>query len=387
MLKRENVKMVQNAAVGHLYAGVAKNDISGHLQGVNDPLYAKALVLDDGITRVAIIAIDTIAIRGRGICDVNDDLVHVLRSQIQRDLSIDWNNILVNASHTHAVEPKNYIDSEQLDKIIEAVGKACENMVEVKVGSGVGFENRIMVNRDLMLKNGKHSTIRQANPCPPDSEVANLGPVDPDIGILRIDRLNGEPLAIVYTFSCHPLLGVPNGSVTANFPGFASKIIEESMGTIALFLQGTGGNVTEVLYKDVTRPMDSGPVGKALGLSTLKALKDINTGDAEISVICEAMELPRRTDILMRIENLRLEQRELLKSLRFTSLNFKSFLPLYIKYAIDPDYPSDYSYRYRHAEQTGSDELQAMDRQNRNRLDKYLSTSTPWRSLPKLRKR
>jgi len=101
--------------------------------------------------------------------------------------------------------------------------------------------------------------------------------------------------------------------------------------------------------------MDSEPVGRILALSTLKALKDIKTeepemsdiqkSDTKISVINETIELPRRTDIPMLIEMLKEEQRELLKSLRGTSLNFKTFLPLYIKYALNPDYPSDYSYK------------------------------------------
>ena len=90
--------------------------------------------------------------------------------------------------------------------------------------------------------------------------------------------MDGTSLAVVYTFSCHPLLGVPDGSVTANFPGFASQVIEENFHTTAIYLQGTGGDVTEVLYKDITRPMDSKPAGLALGLSTLKALQNIKTG-------------------------------------------------------------------------------------------------------------
>ena len=373
LLETETVAQ-RDAAAGSLRAGVAKSDITTSAKGtrVNDPLYAKVLVLDDGRTKVAIIAMDAVAIGGIG--DIGDDFLPTLRSRIQKELRIAGRNVLVNASHTHPPGRLLCDDVDQVDRTFDAVSRAAQNMTAVKVGAGRGCEDRIMVNRTLRLKNGKCWTIRQANPCPPDEEVAGLGPVDPEIGILRIDRMDGRPLAVVYNFACHPLIGVPQGGVTANFPGFASKVIEEDLGNgaMALFLQGAGGDVTEVLYKDVNRPRDAEPVGTMLGLSTLKALRDIPTGDAKLTVISETIDLPRRTDIPERIKSLQQEQTELLESLRFTSLNIKTFLPLYMRYALSPDCPSDYSYRYLQAEKIGADELSAMDSKNRGNIEKYL---------------
>ena len=365
-----------------LYAGVAKRDISSHAQNVsvNDPLYLKVLVLDDGMKKVAVIAMDTVAIGGP--YDVKDDFLERLKTLVKQEFGIL--DVMLNATHSHTVMPMLCDDREQLQKAIEAVREACSDMVPVKIGSGTGYEDSIMINRTLRLKNGSHWTIRQANPCPPDHEVESLGPVDPQIGILRVDRLDGSSLAVVYTFSCHPLLGVPDGSITANFPGFASKVIEENYNTTAIFLQGTGGDVTEVLYKDITRPMDSKPVGQTLGLSTLKALKDIPTGNVTMNHITESVQFPRRTDIPMRIENLQYERNILLKSLINTSLNFRSFLPLYIKYALNPDYPSDYSYRYMHEEARGVRELRRLDQLNKQRIDKYLNNITIMEKLARI---
>jgi len=357
-----------------LRAGVAKSDITTDAKGVaiNDPLYAKALVLDDGMTKVAIIAMDAVAIGGIG--DIGDDFLPKLRSRIQKELEIPGVNVLVNASHTHPPGRLLCDDADQVDRTFDAVRRAVRNMTAVKVGAGLGYEDRIMINRTLRLKSGKCWTIRQANPCPPDEEVAGVGPIDPDIGILRIDRMDGRPLAVVYNFACHPLIGVSRGRVTASFPGFASRVIEENLGNdaMALFLQGAAGDITEVLYKDVNRPRDAEPLGTMLGLSTLKALRDIRTKDAKLSVISETIELPRRTDIPERIKSLEAEQTELLESLRFTSLNIKTFLPLYIKYALSPQWPADYSYRYLQAEKIGTDELTAMDAENRGNIEKYL---------------
>jgi hypothetical protein len=141
---------------------------------------------------------------------------------------------------------------------------------------------------------------------------------------------------------------------------------------MALFLQGAGGDITEILYKDVHRPRDSEPLGTMLGLSTLKAWRGIQTAPGALKVVNETIQLPRRTDFDERIAELEAEQAQLLKSLRGTSLNIKTFVPLYIQYRLDPEHPSYYSYRYLQSEALGTDELSEIDAQNRAHLDKYL---------------
>lgn len=142
---------------------------------------------------------------------------------------------------------------------------------------------------------------------------------------------------------------------------------------MALFLQGAGGDISEPLYKDVNRPRDAEPRGTMLALSTLKALRTIKTGDAELSVLSEHVELPRRTDIPRRIEALKQEQDQILKGLRATSLNFKNFLPLYLKHMLSPDYPSDDAFRYIQSQKIGADEFDQRDTENRRNIEKYLA--------------
>ena len=356
-----------------LRAGVAKSNITTEdpTVRVHDPLYAKALVLDDGATRVAIVAVDAVAIGG--ICDIGDDFLPELRHRIESELAIPGANVLVNASHTHPPGPLLVEHAEQVERTFDAVRRATESMVEVTVGAGAGHEDRWIINRTVRTTDGRGWTIRQANPCPSDDEVAGLGPVDPEIGILRIDRADGSPLAVLFNYACHPLMGVPGGAVTANFPGFASEVIEDCLdGAMALFVQGAGGDITEVQYKDFDHPRHSEPLGVLLGLSTLRALGDIETGGATLDVVSETIRLPRRRDVPDRVAELEAEQQELLRSLVGTTLSFRSFLPLFLKYQLNPDHPADYSWRYMQAEARGSDELEALDELNRANLDKYM---------------
>ncbi|MCF6313301.1 MAG: hypothetical protein L3J39_12700 [Verrucomicrobiales bacterium] len=43
---------------------------------------------------------------------------------------------------------------------------------------------------------------------PPDEGIAAIGPVDSEIGLLRLDRKDGTTLAVVYNFAMHPIQGV-----------------------------------------------------------------------------------------------------------------------------------------------------------------------------------
>lgn len=373
-----------NKAENHiLKAGTAKSEITVETSDVriNDPLYAKALVIEDGSTRFVLITMDITAIGARTISreilnDVADDFMPRLRCEIQNKYNINGSHVTVAASHTHPFHGRLLCnDDEQIERTVDAVGRAIKNMTPVSIGAGKGYEDRITINRTLRLKDGRDWTIRMGNPSPPDNEVEKLGPIDPEIGIIRIDRIDGRPFAVVYNFGCHLLMGTPQGGVTADFPGFASKIIEETLGhgTMAFFIQGAFGDVCEVFNKDINRPKNSEDNGTILGLSTLKAWRKIQTNKVNLKIISENIELPLRTDFEETIKVLQMEQEKLIASLPYCSLNFKSFLPLYLKHVISPDFPSDYSYKYLQAEQIGNTDLTIMDAKNQTEIDKYLA--------------
>ncbi len=352
----------------NLLSGVAKVIITDPEAGpANDPLYVKALVLRSGAATAVIVTVDAVAIAEIG--SIRNDFLANVRSQLNRELNLDPAHILINASHCHG---KVCADVEA--RTVQAVVEAWQNMVPVSVGAGTGCEDRIMENRRLKLKNGKEADVRHAYSLPPDEDVASVGPVDPEIGILRLDREDGETLAVVYNFACHPILEVPSRENTADISGFASKVIEDNLSedTIALFLQGCGGDVNPILYKDVNNPRDAEVLGNMLGLSTLQGLKKIRSSEGgELKILRETIELPR-ADLAERIESLQAEQIQLLQALKGTSLNLKTFIPLYVKYNLSRDFPSYYSHRYLHEKMMGRDGLNKLDAENRENMDRYI---------------
>jgi len=369
------------SGAGPLRAGAAAADITCSTAAVvRDPLLVKALVLDNGAARLAILSMDTTAIGGRAVSDhilddVGEEFLPRLRERVEKELGVPGASVMVNASHTHPPGRLLCDDAAQVERAFDAVARAVANLAPARLGAGSAVENRVTLNRTLRLTNGRHWTIRHSNPCPPDEEVAGLGPLDPEVGVLRVDRLDGSPLAVVFNFACHPLFGDLRGSLTANFPGVAGRAIEERLGrgAVALFVQGAGGDVCDVRFKDFARPRDVEPLGAMLAQSALRAWEAVQTAaTVELGVLSEVIALPRRTDIPLRLEALLREQAELLESLRGASLHFKSFLPLYLRSALDPRCPGDYSYRYLRETQAGGRDLADMDAWNRRLVDKYL---------------
>jgi hypothetical protein len=350
-----------------LLAGVAKVDITDREAGpVNDPLFVKALVLKSPETTIVLVSVDAVAIGEIG--RIKNDFLPKVRSQLQQELGIPVRHILINASHCHGV-----VCSDVDARTIQAVREAASNLVPVKVGSGEGKEDRISENRRLKLKSGREADVRHAYSLPASEEVAEVGPIDPQIGILRVDRLDGRALAVVYNFACHPIQGVPSGGNTADLIGFASKVIEENLddGTLAIFLQGCGGDINPVSYKDVDHPRSAEPLGNLLGLSTLRGVRAIHCGDDHrLRILSETISLPRR-DQTERILALEAEQKRLLQSLRGTSLNFETFLPLSIKYGLFEQYPSGPSHQYLLEKSQGRDDLAHLDAENRRNLEAY----------------
>lgn len=357
-----------HANAAPLLAGAAKIDITSRKAGpVNDTLYAKALVIKSGTTTAVIITVDAVALGEIG--PIGNDYLGKVRTRLEKELHIAPANVMINASHCHGIVSK---DVDQ--RTFQVVKKAIENMVPVSIGVGHGHENRIMENRRLKLKNGKEVDVRHAYSLPPDEEVAEVGPIDPEIGVLRLDRKDGRTLAVVYNFACHPIQGVPSGGNSADITGFASQVIEDNLsdGAIALFVQGCAGDINPAMYKDPNHPRDAEPLGNMLGLSTLKAVRKIKCKeDGRLTVLNETISLPRG-DLAQRIIAMQAEQQRLMLSLNGTYLNLKSFLPLAVKYNLSSEFPSHYSHRYLHEKSLGRNDLSKLDADNRRNMKQYI---------------
>jgi len=363
-----------------LWAGVARREITDHHAGpVNDPLYVKALVLRDGAESVVLVTVDAVAIAQIGT--IPDEYLDRVRARLRAELDVDPGQVLISASHCHGA-----VCADVEERTVDAVKAAWREQVPVLVGAGAGREDRIMENRRLLLRDGREADVRRAYALVSDEQVSGVGPVDPQIGLLRLDRPDGRPLAVVFNFACHPIQGVPGGGNTADLVGFAARVLEDHYGggALAFFLQGCAGDVNPVYYKDTARPPDAESLGNLLGLSALRACDQIRTqGGAPLRLLGETMELPR-ADHAPRIAALRAQQLRLLRALKGTSLSLKTFVPMLLRHHLSPEFPSYYSHRYLHDRRLGRSDLDYFDAGNRAHLEQYLANIHAMEELTRL---
>ncbi len=363
-----------------LLAGVAKVDVTDESAGpANDRMFVRALVLRQGKTTAAIVTVDAVAIGEIG--PIKNDYLPNVRAAVERELGINSANIMANASHCHGIVVP---DVDQ--RTVAAIKTALENLVPVHVGVGHGHEDRIQENRRLKLKNGREIDVRHAYSMPRDDDVASVGPIDPEIGVLRLNREDGRTLAVLYNFACHPIQGAAGGGNTADSTGFSSAVIEDNLdeGTVALFVQGCGGDINPAFYKEVNMPRDAEPLGNMLGLSTLKAVRKIQCKpNTQLVMHNETIELPR-ADLAERINLMENEKERLLRTLRGTTLNLKTFLPLIVKYRLAEDFPSYYSHSYLNEKTLGRSDLTKLDANNRAAMEQYLRNIYTMEQLTRL---
>ncbi len=216
--------------------------------GAHDPLFARILLFDDGLTCVALVALDLIGLNPGRLPDM------------ARSLGVD--GLLLAASHTHGgpmvidlavpygedrswPEGNPYLSWVE-ERIAAGLTQALGSLQPVHLSVGRGAVD-LSFNRRLVKADGSVEMIWGQN----RERRHPYGPVDPEVGIVRVDDLGGNPVALLCHYACHPVvLGSGNQLLTADFPGYTCAYLESQFpGALALFLQGACGDLDP--YVDV----------------------------------------------------------------------------------------------------------------------------------------
>jgi neutral ceramidase len=237
-------------------------------EGVNDPLFIRAMVLMDDVgTSVAIITCDLI---GCGF-EAFDQVAASIKS------ATGIEHVMLNFAHQHSTRwlapagvqgdlpDAEFAWQESLHEVIIAVvSEAQAEKVPARLRAGrapvqVGF------NRRLVLDGGQ---IHMG-----DNKEGN---VVPWVNILAAEHAaTGELFAVVFEHAAHPVI-VPDSSnlTSADFPGAAVGHLRERLGpdVLAMFAQGCGANINAYPLRSSHENADV--AGAKLGDAVIAALAD-----------------------------------------------------------------------------------------------------------------
>ena len=276
--------LLTSTAWAEFRAGAAKVDITPKLWPVqmvgsfherladkaHDPLYARAIVCDDGETRLAIVIVDNCLI-GRNYLDRAKALA-AKRTKVRAD------RILVAATHTHTAPPgkdrrTNRDDAahrayfkQLVEGIAESIVRAGKNLAPAELAHGVALVPEEIFNRRWHMKPGgiavnpfgSPNDIVRMNP-PRNLIDRPAGPTDPEVHFisLRESGADGRPIALLANYSLHYVGGLPTGGVSADyfgvFAGHIEKALGKDAGFVGLMSNGTSGDLNNISFR-VPRP-------------------------------------------------------------------------------------------------------------------------------------
>lgn len=234
------------------------------VEGVRDPLYAKAIVVEQDGELAALVALDLVA--------TNRSIVEQARELIRRQSGIEPQRVLISATHTHTgpqlprgslmdeitrvYAPEGIVYVQSLPEwIAQSVSKAKAHLAPAGATAAVGTVKGISFNRRVLRK-GSDQAIWQPGTIDPSKEQP-AGPIDPDLGLLVFDAADAtaSPLAAYVNFAMHPTSVGGGQQVSADYPGVLTRLLSQRHGggMVTLFANGCCGNINHTDYITGTR--------------------------------------------------------------------------------------------------------------------------------------
>jgi hypothetical protein len=257
--------------------------------GVLDPLYSKALVLEQDGKRAAFVVLDIISTT-RAVTDQ-------ARAEIEKNHGIKGDHVMISATHAHTgpeLSERSRFSGEMggqkqiaadytaalPKRIAESVRAACERLQPASLSLASGRCENLSFNRRFYMRDGSVGwNPGRLNP----NIVMPAGPTDPEVGILYIEKPGTSgPLQSVATyinFAMHP--DTTGGSkISADWPGALSRVLGSYHGQnhVTLLANGTCGNLNhfDVSWKWVASGTNEpNRIGVVLGAAVLQAYKGL----------------------------------------------------------------------------------------------------------------
>lgn len=239
----------------------APGDLPSNITGIHDNLYVRALVIENRSAKAALVSVDA------GAQEAHWKKYTEL---IEKEFGIPVSNVFISPSHSHSsiflpregssAEPKIELFASKTEKaVIEAVRKASAQLQPARIGFGTGT-CYLNINRDVI---------------DPETRLWSQGPnyegtSDKTVAVVKVETVSGEPIAVYYNYAMHPNTMFMSGVISGDFPGIASRYVEEYYDDklVALWSMGAAGDQNPISVRPM---MDVGKFRTDAALASGKA--------------------------------------------------------------------------------------------------------------------
>jgi aminoglycoside N3'-acetyltransferase len=274
---------------GHLLAGAAKTCITPKIpfprwegkpiQDIFCDLYARAISLRSDSQHVVLVLCDLIGI--------TRDLVLEVRRRVAAASPDDVPEVMVACTHAHSTpdtigagfaQPE-YLEM-LLERLVQVIGEATAAEQPARMGWSKTAARGIGGNRRWKMKDGHVFTTRYGVPSTWRVDPQNIleaGPIDPELTLVRIERLDGTLLAALTNFGVHPNIAMASSFASGDLTGEAMRLLEQVYGDscIVFCTTGAAGDVDPTLEMPVWGPRTDPNVVRLGRLFAAQALEQL----------------------------------------------------------------------------------------------------------------
>ncbi|CDZ81504.1 Neutral/alkaline non-lysosomal ceramidase [Candidatus Rubidus massiliensis] len=238
---------------------------------VHDPLLANALVIDNGTRKIAFCSVDHLGF--------NSAMVQSVKEIIQSHPGLETCEIFVSSTHTHS-GGGCFFDDPILEKFV--TGPFSPEITQLYITQTA----QAIIDADKNKESGLIGigyTQTSDNLSYYRSSWPEDMPPSKDLTIIKVTKLDGSPLAVLFNFALHPTtLDYTNFAFSADFVYFARECIKEKLGkeTMVLFINGAQGDIIPLEDGSLTSFALGDFIGKSIANTVVNAWPFIPTNNS-----------------------------------------------------------------------------------------------------------
>ena len=268
-------------------------------EGVHDHIYHRIAAMDDGKTQFFLVSSDLAAI--------SPAFYEEFCRELEKETGIKSGQVWWTLTHTHSapevgspglirvMQPKRFLHESNPEyskwvktRLIEGIQEARSKLEPARLGVATGLSMANM-NRRAIDVEGRASY--GMNP---------EGAVDRQIGLIRLDRLDGSPLGLIANYAMHgTVLGAENLLISGDAQGIVAEYVEEKLGAPMLYINGAAGNISPLYstYPDFKKGHIT-QFNVLLGDRILQANRSLKSTTSKVTLWTgeKVIETPRKPD-------------------------------------------------------------------------------------------